>query len=86
MKRIIEDTEATGLEGLLGERVTIFAANYIYTGILAGVNDRDIELSEAAIVYETGPFNEPAWKDAQELPNGLWFIRTDAIESYGILK
>ncbi len=85
MKRIIEDTSPSGLEGLLGERITIFAANYIYTGKLTGVNDDDVELQDAAIVYETGEFSAPGWKDAQTLPD-TWHVAKLAIESYGILK
>lgn len=86
MKRIIDDTGETGLLSLLGERVTIFAANYIYTGKLSGVNDEDIELDDASIVYETGPFTNDKWQDAQKLPHDPWFVRKVAIESYGKLK
>ena len=32
MKKIIEEKEGEGFEKLLGERITVFAANYIYTG------------------------------------------------------
>ena len=85
MKRIIETTEAEGLEAILGERVTFYCLNYIYTGRLEGVNDSYVKLEDAAIVYETGSFSEKAWKDAQPLPHD-WYIQIAAIESYGILK
>ena len=85
MKIITETKEAEGLEGLLGERVTLFCLNYIYTGKLVGVNDICVKLEDAAIVYETGPLDEKAWKDAQALPND-WYVQTAALESYGILK
>ncbi len=85
MKKIIEEVEDEGLISLLGKRVTLFAANYIYTGKLAGVNESDVLLTDAAIVYETGPFSDDNWKDAQKLPSS-WYVRTSMIESYGILK
>lgn len=85
MKKIVEQVEGEGLVKFLGERITIFAANYIYAGTLTGVNDDCVLLSDAAIVYETGPFTDKAWKDAQKLP-GQWYVALTAIESYGALK
>ena len=74
-----------GLISLLGETVTFFCMNYIYTGVLEGVNDTCILLTSPKIVYETGPFNTKEWKDAQALPNQL-YIQTSAIESFGVVK
>ena len=85
MKKIVQEVEGEGLDKLLGERVTLFCANYIYTGILTGVNERCVLLTDAAVVYETGPFGDKKWKDAQELPSE-WYVRCDAIESFGKLK
>lgn len=85
MKKIVEDVSGEGLEKLLGERVTIFCAVYIYTGKLIGVNDDCVLLSEPAIVYETGPFGDKQWKDAQPLPHD-WYVSKSMIESFGILK
>ena len=85
MKRLIEDVEGEGLVSLMGQRVTLFCVNYIYTGKLVGVNETDVKLTDAAIVYETGAFNEPTWKDVQSLPNDH-YVRTSSIESYGLLK
>lgn len=82
MRKIIEEVSGEGLSGLLGERVSIWCGNYIYTGKLTGVNETDILLDDASIVYETGELCAPTWKDAQKLP-GPWYIRTAAIESYG---
>ena len=84
MKRLIEESNF-GLESLLGDRITLFCANYIYTGILTGVNDTFVQLTDAAIVYETGNFVESAWKDAQPLPQ-VWQVMIHSIESWGILK
>lgn len=85
MKKIITEVEGEGLVSLLGERVTLFCANYIYTGKLAGVNETCVLLEDASIVYETGAFTEKKWKDAQALPN-KWYVQTNAIESFGVLK
>jgi len=85
MKKLVQEVECEGLEKLLGERVTFFCARYIYTGKLIGVNEKDILLTDAGIVYETGSFDKSDWKDMQKLPHD-WYIATHAIESYGLLK
>jgi hypothetical protein len=85
MKKIVEQVEGEGLVKLIGERITLFCANYIYTGNLIGVNDSCVLLADAAIVYETGPFTDAAWKDAQKLPSS-WYVQTSMIESFGLLK
>lgn len=87
MKKLVkvEEIEGEGLVGLLGERVTLFCLNYIYTGKLAGVNGDCVLLEDAAIVYETGALTDKAWKDAQKLP-GAWYVQKGAIESFGVLK
>lgn len=84
MKRIVE-TQETGLESLLGERVTLFCLNYIYTGKLAKVNTTCVLLEDPAIVYETGPFTDKQWKDAQSLPDSL-YVQVSAVESFGRVK
>jgi hypothetical protein len=83
-KKVVEVGEE-GLVALLGETVTLFCANYIYTGKLERVNETCIKLSSPKIVYETGDFSEKGWKDSQALPND-WYIQLDLIESFGILK
>lgn len=85
MKEIVQEVTNEGLEKLLGERVTLFCAVYIYTGTLAGVNADCVLLEDAAIVYETGAFTEKGWKDAQKLP-GDWYVQKGMIESFGLLK
>jgi hypothetical protein len=74
-----------GLIALLGQTVTLFCARYIYTGVLAGVNDTCVLLENPKIVYETGPFDTKDWKDAQSLPHSF-YVAIPAIESFGILK
>jgi len=87
MKKLVkvEEVIGEGLIGLIGETVTLFCLNYIYTGKLVGVNDSFVKLEKAKIVYETGAFSDKEFKDAQPLPND-WYVQTGAIESFGILK
>lgn len=85
MKKIVEEKEGEGFEKLLGERITVFCANYIYAGKLMGVNETCLLLTDPSIVYETGSFSEKHWKDAQALPHD-WYILINAIESFGVLK
>lgn len=85
MKKIIEEVSGEGLQKLLGERVTLYCMNYIYTGKLTGVNETCVLLTNAAIVYNTGPHNTNTWEDAQALPHD-WYVQLSAIESFGVLK
>ena len=81
----VVEVETEGLEILLGEKVTLFCLNYIYTGKLAGVNKTCVLLEDAAIVYETGELCSKEFKDAQKLPNS-WYVQIGAIESFGKLN
>ena len=85
MKRIIEQTEGEGLEKFLGEKILVMCANYFYTGTLKGINETCILISDAAIVYETGEWNAPSYKDAQKI-GSEWYIQLSAIESFGAAK
>ena len=85
MKCLVKEVEGEGLDGLLGQTVTLFCGVYIYTGKLVGVNETTVKLDAAKIVYETGELNSGSWKDAQALP-GTWYVRTQSIESFGVLK
>lgn len=85
MKKLIEVTDE-GLEGLLGQQVTLLCMNYIYTGKLTGVNDRFVQLADPKIVYETGEWSSKDWKDAQPLPSKVVYVCLSAVESYGALK
>ena len=87
MKKLVSVTEVEGegLMSLMGERITLFCMNYIYTGKLTGVNEVCVELYNPAIVYETGAFDQKDWKDAQSLPKKL-YVMTAAIESFGVVK
>jgi flagellar basal body rod protein FlgF len=83
MKQIIE-VQGEGLVSLLGQRVTLFCLNYIYEGKLVSVNENDVKLEDAGIVYETGELNSKTWKDRQGLPNPV-YVRATAIESYTVM-
>jgi hypothetical protein len=85
MKKIIQVDDNDGFESLLGQRITLFCLNYIYTGDLVGVNDTYLLLENAAIVYETGELNSKEWKDAQKLPHA-WRVQMACVESWGLLK
>ncbi len=85
MRKIIEIDENEGLDSLLGKTVTFFCMNYFYTGELGGVNDTCVKLDNPKIVYETGPWGDVDWKDAQSLPGSI-YIQTSAIESFGVMK
>ena len=74
-----------GFDALLDQVITLFCANYIYTGKLVGNNDEFVKLSSASIVYETGPLFDTQWKDAQPLPHDV-YIQKAGIESFMVLK
>ena len=85
MKKIVEEVSGEGLQKLLGERVTLFCLNYIYTGKLIGINETCVLLTGASIVYETGELTSKSWKDAQALSHD-WYVQLSAVESFGVLK
>ena len=87
MKKIVNVTEVSGegLDKLLGEVITVFCMNYIYTGTLVGVNSDCVLLENPSIVYETGAFTDTAWKDAQKLPADLYVMKA-SIEAFGLVK
>jgi hypothetical protein len=85
MKCLVKEVEGEGLEALIGQTITLFCGVYIYTGKLVGVNESCVKLESAKIVYETGELTSKSWSDAQALP-GDWYVKSAAIESFGILK
>ena len=88
MKKLVnvQEVSGEGLEALLGEKVLLFCLNYIYTGTLVGVNDTCVLLDDASLVYETGPFTTPGYKDSQKLPGGKWYVSRSVLESFGLSK
>jgi len=87
MKKLVkvEEIEGEGLLALLGQTVTLFCLNYIYTGELVGVNTTCVLLKEAYVVYNTGSFESKDWADAQRI-GPQWYVQISAIESFGLLK
>ena len=81
----IEEKSDEGFLALIGQTITVFCMNYIWTGELVGVNDSQIKLANPKLVFETGAFNTKEWKDAQALPSDF-YIRLSAVEAYGVLK
>jgi len=84
MKKIVEVSDE-GLEGLMGETVTLFCMNYFYTGKLVGVNATCVRLDDPKIVYETGEWSTKDWADAQKLPNTI-YVQISSVEAFGVLK
>ena len=82
MKRLVEELDGEGLEGLIGKEVALWCLNYIYAGKLVGVSETDAKLENPKVVYETGPLKGDSWQDAQEL-RSPHYVRVSAIESYG---
>ena len=85
MKKLVEQVDGEGLEGLLGEEVLLLCANYFYTGKLTGVNKTCVLLTDPSIVYETGDWKDKGFSDAQKLPSDV-YIQTGAIESFMVVK
>lgn len=83
MKRVVNVTEVedAGLEGLMGQRVTVWCLNYIYAGELTGVNDSCIELTNASIVYETGAVSVSGYVTVEAFKDPI-FIMMRCIESF----
>ena len=81
MKKIIEVDAKAGLDSLLGERVILLCMNYFYAGRLVGVNKTVVLLEDASVVYETGEWGLPNWKDAQKIGRPV-YVRIPSIESF----
>lgn len=75
------EVDGEGLVSLLNQRVLLMCANYFYEGILDGVNDTCCLLSDAGIVYATGPWTEKSWSDRQQLPSDH-YVMLQSIESF----
>lgn len=85
LKEVV-DVSGEGLESLLGKKITLFCMNYIYTGKLIGVNLTCVKLEDPAIVYSTGDFKDKDYSDSQPLHVKIFYIQTNSIESFGVLK
>ena len=81
--REVVEVENEGLIALFNEQVLIICNNYFYYGKLVGVNDTCIKLENPYKVFETGPYSDKKFKDAQSLPVDFWYIQIEHIESFG---
>ena len=59
----------------------LLCGNYFYHGKIVALSDDEVVLSDARIVYETGPWDEEGFSDAQSLPANV-HVKQHAIESY----
>ena len=80
MKKLITDV-ADGLESLLGERVMLWCANYIYSGVVEGVSATCVKLTDAHVVYETGELTSSENKNTQQVGSDL-YVQIAAVESF----
>jgi hypothetical protein len=85
MKTLVDNPEE-GLLSLMGETITVLCCRYIYTGKLIGVNDTCIKLEDPKIVFNTGSLSDKEWKEAEALPHKHFYVGTESIESFGIMK
>lgn len=86
MRKLVEQVDGEGLDGLLGERVLLVCAGYFYEGKLVGVNDTFVKLDDASIVYSTGPWSDKNYSDIQKLNSSEWYVQRGLIESFGKSK
>lgn len=86
MRKLVIEDDTEGLAKFMGEKILLMCANYFYAGKLLGINDDCVLLGGGvSIVYETGEWSASAYKDAQVIGE-TWYVRLDAIESYGAGK
>jgi hypothetical protein len=86
MKKVIEESEGTTIEQMLGEKITFYCCRYIYTGVLKSIDEFSFQIDGAKIVYDTGEFTDPGWKDAEDFPKKVWNVTRQSVESFGALE
>jgi hypothetical protein len=79
----MQELDGVTVEALIGQMVMVIAARYIYSGKLVAFGHDAVWLAVPEIVYETGPFSDKKWKDAQRLPVEVYRIERSAIEGLG---
>lgn len=68
VKTVAATVVSDHLTSMVGREVYVSCTSYAYSGTLLSVTADTVEVDCPSIVYETGPWNSPAWKDAQSLP------------------
>lgn len=64
----------------------VHGTNYIYAGVLTGVNGQLIELQEAGVVFDTGEYTgKMQFKDFQKVPSNV-YLNKCALESWWVLS
>lgn len=84
--KVLQSIVEVPLEGmtlLLGKKIILLCANYIYAGELVGVNETCLKLATPHIVYETGPWTGTKFKDCQPLAMEFLYIQLEFVESFG---
>lgn len=86
MKKIVEVTQPSAFEELLGKNVVIYACRFIYTGILTGVDAQTLVLKDAQIIYDTGEHAQPKkqWTNVEPCWSNVWHVQIASIESFGL--
>lgn len=56
--------------------------NYNYIGTLTGVNITCIQLDDAKVVFETGPYTSATMKNAEFVHKKRLFVQLSAVESF----
>lgn len=77
--------EPGGWEAAHGKRILVHATNYNYSGILSGVNSICVELTDASVVFETGPYTDKKFKDAQKTPRPITLF-TNSVECFWVIE
>tara|TARA_Y100000296_G_C5025984_1_gene182282 strand:- start:12 stop:323 length:312 start_codon:yes stop_codon:yes gene_type:complete len=68
-------------DALLGKYCLIMCLNYIYAGIVSGVNSSVLLLKDPELVYQTGDWEGTSWEDSQKLPTDECRIGLGHIEN-----
>ena len=82
----VVEVDNEGLVSLLGKPIEVWCMNYIYVGLLEGVNETCIKLSQAHVVYETGPFGTKTYKDVQKHSSDVVYVQIGAMESFAAAR
>lgn len=85
MKVLCKEVQDEGLISLLGQRVTFWCVDFIWTGKLVGVNDDCVKLEDCGIVFETGDFNNKTWARYEKLPKEFYLMKA-GIVGFGLVK
>lgn len=66
----------------IGRHYFFICSRFFYWGRVAGWSDDSIFLTDAYIIYETGPWKDDQWQTMEKLPCD-WAVSRGAVESYG---